>query len=33
LEPELLLPIRTSRKYGQTRVTLFEAGAGGAASP
>jgi 16S rRNA (guanine966-N2)-methyltransferase len=27
-EPELPLPIRTSRKYGQTRVTLFEAGAG-----
>jgi 16S rRNA (guanine966-N2)-methyltransferase len=24
-EPELPLPIRTSRKYGQTRVTLFEA--------
>jgi len=25
-EPELPLPVRTSRKYGQTRVTLFEAG-------
>jgi 16S rRNA (guanine966-N2)-methyltransferase len=25
LEPELPLPVRTSRKYGQTRVTLFEA--------
>jgi 16S rRNA (guanine966-N2)-methyltransferase len=24
-EPELPLPIRTTRKYGQTRVTLFEA--------
>jgi 16S rRNA (guanine966-N2)-methyltransferase len=24
-EPELPLPMRTSRKYGQTRVTLFEA--------
>ncbi len=24
-EPELPLPVRTSRKYGQTRVTLFEA--------
>jgi 16S rRNA (guanine966-N2)-methyltransferase len=24
-EPELSLPVRTSRKYGQTRVTLFEA--------
>ena len=24
-EPELPLPIRTSRKYGQTRVTIFEA--------
>jgi 16S rRNA (guanine966-N2)-methyltransferase len=23
-EPELRLPVRTSRKYGQTRVTLFE---------
>ena len=23
-EPELALPARTSRKYGQTRVTLFE---------
>ncbi len=23
--PELPLPVRTSRKYGQTRVTLFEA--------
>jgi 16S rRNA (guanine966-N2)-methyltransferase len=23
-EPELPLPVRTSRKYGQTRVTLFE---------
>ena len=27
VEPELPLPQRTSRKYGQTRVTLFEAGA------
>jgi 16S rRNA (guanine966-N2)-methyltransferase len=26
-EPELPLPVRTSRKYGQTRVTLFEAAA------
>ncbi|HKC76887.1 MAG TPA: 16S rRNA (guanine(966)-N(2))-methyltransferase RsmD [Gaiellaceae bacterium] len=25
-EPELPLTVRTSRKYGQTRVTLFEAG-------
>jgi 16S rRNA (guanine(966)-N(2))-methyltransferase RsmD len=25
VEPELPLPLRTSRKYGQTRVTLFEA--------
>lgn len=25
LEPELPLPLRTSRKYGRTRVTLFEA--------
>jgi 16S rRNA (guanine966-N2)-methyltransferase len=24
-EPELPLPLRTSRKYGQTRVSLFEA--------
>lgn len=24
-QPELPLPIRTTRKYGQTRVTLFEA--------
>jgi len=24
VEPELPLPVRTSRKYGQTRVTLFE---------
>ena len=24
-EPELPLPVRTTRKYGQTRVTLFEA--------
>jgi 16S rRNA (guanine966-N2)-methyltransferase len=24
-EPDLPLPLRTSRKYGQTRVTLFEA--------
>jgi 16S rRNA (guanine966-N2)-methyltransferase len=24
-EPQLPLPVRTSRKYGQTRVTLFEA--------
>ncbi len=24
-EPELPLPLRTSRKYGQTRVTIFEA--------
>ena len=27
-EPDLPLPVRTSRKYGQTRVTLFEAGSG-----
>ena len=27
-EPELPLPIRTTRKYGQTRVTLFEAHSG-----
>ncbi len=27
-EPELPLPVRTSRKYGQTRVTLFEAAGG-----
>ena len=26
-EPEIPLPVRTSRKYGQTRVTLFEAAA------
>jgi 16S rRNA (guanine(966)-N(2))-methyltransferase RsmD len=25
-EPELPLPVRTSRKYGHTRVTLFEGG-------
>ncbi|HZT53769.1 MAG TPA: 16S rRNA (guanine(966)-N(2))-methyltransferase RsmD [Gaiellaceae bacterium] len=25
VEPELPLPLRTSRRYGQTRVTLFEA--------
>jgi 16S rRNA (guanine(966)-N(2))-methyltransferase RsmD len=25
VKPELPLPVRTSRKYGQTRVTLFEA--------
>jgi 16S rRNA (guanine966-N2)-methyltransferase len=25
IEPDLPLPVRTSRKYGQTRVTLFEA--------
>src|SRR5437016_7202242 len=25
-EPELPLPVRTSRKYGNTRVTIFEAG-------
>ena len=25
VEPELPLPVRASRKYGQTRVTLFEA--------
>ena len=25
LEPELPLPLRTSRRYGQARVTLFEA--------
>ena len=25
VEPDLPLPVRTSRKYGQTRVTLFEA--------
>ncbi len=28
VEPELPLPQRTSRKYGQTRVTLFEAPGG-----
>jgi len=28
VEPELPLPVRTSRKYGQTRVTLFEAPGG-----
>ena len=27
VEPELPLPERTSRKYGQTRVTVFEAAA------
>jgi len=27
-EPELPLPVRTSRRYGQTRVTLFEAPSG-----
>jgi 16S rRNA (guanine966-N2)-methyltransferase len=27
VEPELPLSVRTSRKYGQTRVTLFEAAA------
>jgi 16S rRNA (guanine966-N2)-methyltransferase len=27
-EPELPLPLRTSRKYGQTRVSLFEAPSG-----
>jgi 16S rRNA (guanine966-N2)-methyltransferase len=27
IEPELPLPLRTSRKYGQARVTLFEADA------
>ena len=27
VEPELPLPVRTTRKYGQTRVTLFEAAA------
>ncbi len=32
VEPELPLPRRTSRKYGQTRVTLFEAAAGGVGS-
>ncbi len=26
VEPELPLPLRTTRKYGQARVTLFEAG-------
>ena len=26
VEPELPLPLRTSRRYGQTRVTLFERG-------
>jgi 16S rRNA (guanine966-N2)-methyltransferase len=25
VEPELPLPVRTSRRYGQTRITLFEA--------
>jgi hypothetical protein len=24
-EPELALPLRTSRRYGSTRVTVFEA--------
>jgi 16S rRNA (guanine966-N2)-methyltransferase len=28
VEPELPLPLRTSRKYGQTRVSLFEAASG-----
>ncbi|HEU5243317.1 MAG TPA: 16S rRNA (guanine(966)-N(2))-methyltransferase RsmD [Gaiellaceae bacterium] len=28
VEPELPLPVRTSRKYGQTRITLFEAAGG-----
>jgi 16S rRNA (guanine966-N2)-methyltransferase len=28
VEPDLPLPLRTSRKYGQTRVTLFESGSG-----
>jgi 16S rRNA (guanine966-N2)-methyltransferase len=32
-EPELGLTIRTSRKYGQTRVTLFEAGGLGPTEP
>jgi 16S rRNA (guanine(966)-N(2))-methyltransferase RsmD len=27
-EPDLPLPVRTSRKYGNSRVTVFEAGAG-----
>jgi 16S rRNA (guanine966-N2)-methyltransferase len=31
--PELPLPVRTSRKYGQTRVTLFEAGGVGSTEP
>ncbi|HXH97620.1 MAG TPA: RsmD family RNA methyltransferase, partial [Gaiellaceae bacterium] len=25
VEPELPLPLRTSRKYGQTRISVFEA--------
>ena len=33
VEPELPLPVRTSRKYGQTRVTLFEAGDVGSTEP
>jgi 16S rRNA (guanine966-N2)-methyltransferase len=32
VEPELPLAVRTSRKYGQTRVTLFEARTGGVGS-
>jgi 16S rRNA (guanine966-N2)-methyltransferase len=32
VEPELPLPLRTSRKYGQTRVTLFEAAGSGVGS-
>ena len=33
VEPELPLAVRTSRKYGQTRVTLFEAGGVGSTEP
>jgi 16S rRNA (guanine966-N2)-methyltransferase len=32
-EPELPLPLRTSRKYGQTRVSVFEAGGVGSTEP
>ena len=32
LEPELPLPLRTSRRYGQARVTLFEAPRSGVGS-
>ncbi len=33
VEPELPLQLRTSRKYGQTRVTLFEASGVGSTEP